>query len=153
MRGYIIAQPIEHTHTGKGNPGAITHFDSGLSRRQQRLLDSLPEYGSRVTVTKNSVSMKDLAALTAKAGVEFALFTRGSRRLIVRGDAYSVNINDADAKELAEQGYRWSGHTHPGYNRFILRGSEGDRNILSAFSQERSAVYNSLGQFRDFRKE
>jgi hypothetical protein len=97
--------------------------------------------------------MKDLAALTAKAGVEFALFTRGSRRLIVRGDAYSVNINDADAKELAEQGYRWSGHTHPGYNRFILRGSEGDRNILSAFSQERSAVYNSLGQFRDFRKE
>jgi hypothetical protein len=36
----------------------------------------------RVTVKKGDVSMIDLAALTAKEQVEFAMFTRGSERLI-----------------------------------------------------------------------
>jgi hypothetical protein len=147
-----IALPIDHAHTGKGRPNAIMHFGKPLSNRQQELLDSLPNYESRAIVAKSDVSMKDLS-LTAKVGVEFAMFTRGSQRLIVRGNSRRVNINTDKAVQLAKDGYSWSGHTHPGFDRFILTESKGDRNILKSFTQEQSVIYNSLEQILTFGKE
>jgi hypothetical protein len=89
-----------------------------------------------------------LAALTAKEQVEFAMFTRGSERLIVRGDGRRVNINCLDAARLSARGYRWSGHTHVGD---WLMESRGDKIILRQFQrQSRSIIYNSLGKFYHF---
>jgi hypothetical protein len=150
MNDKNIALPIDHVHTGKGRPNAITHFGKPLSNRQQALLDKLPDYESRAIVAKSDVSMKDLAALTAKVGVEFVMFTRGSRRLIVRGNAYHVNIDTDEALKLVEQGYRWSGHTHPGFDESALITSGGDIDILSIFPQDESVIYNSLGQHKQF---
>jgi hypothetical protein len=84
-----------------------------------------------------------LAALTAKESVEFAMFTRGSERLIVRGDRGSVNINSFDAVVLNARGYRWSGHTHVGRN---LAASYGDKKVLRRFVQKRSVIYNAMGE-------
>ena len=52
-------------------------------------------------------------ALTAKTGDEFAMFTRGSQRLIIRGGPNNININGTRAQELLSAGYRWRGYTHP----------------------------------------
>jgi hypothetical protein len=153
MNDKNIALPIDHTHTGKGRPNAITHFGKPLSNRQRALLDSLPDYEGRTIVAKSDVSMKDLAALTAKVGVEFAMFTRGSRRLVVCGNARRINIDAVEALKLVEQGYRWSGHTHPGFDELVLIASDGDRDVLRAFLQEQSAIYNSLGQLSTFEKD
>lgn len=101
-----IEQPIEQQHTGKGNPNAILTFDVELNNRQAQLLEQLPDFDSRVTVPKNSVNMSDLSALTAKTGQEFAMFTKGQERLIIRGDANSVNIDIDTARQLAAAGYR-----------------------------------------------
>jgi hypothetical protein len=106
-------------------------------------LDSLPGYDSRATVKKSDVSMMDLAALTAKEQVEFAMFTRGSERLIVRGDGRRVNVCSEQAVKLRAQGYKWSGHTHVGG---YLAASLGDKEILKLFDQERSVIYNSFGK-------
>ena len=103
-----ITAPIEQRNTAKGNPNAMIHFGRPLNNRQQMLLDRLPEYDSRITLLKKNVSMKDLAALTAETGDEFAMFTKGSEKLIIRGNQVSVNIDIEQAKELAAQGYRWS---------------------------------------------
>ena len=82
-----ISSPIEGNRTsGVGKPWAITRHGKPLNARQQALLDKLPEYDSRVEVDKSDVSMMDLAALTAKTEYEFAMFTRGSKLLIVRGN-------------------------------------------------------------------
>lgn len=145
--------PIEQKHTGKGNPNAILIFDVELNNRQQKLLDALPEYDSRITVPKTSVNMADLSALTAKTGDEFALFTKGNERLIIRGNNYKVNIDSEQAERLAAQGYRWSGHTHPGTGSNVLVPSTGDKVILRQFSQDISVIYNSNGRFRTFGKE
>lgn len=137
-------------HTGKGNPNAILIFDVPLNDRQQDLLDSLPNYDSRITVPRDSVSMADLSALTAKTGDEFAMFTKGNERLVIRGNEYKVNIDIEQAKTLAEQGFRWSGHTHPGVGGNSLIASHGDKGILKAFGQKTSVIYNSQGRFLTF---
>jgi hypothetical protein len=148
-----INSPIEQGrhNTGQGRPSAILHTDSPLTVRQQALLNDLPGYDSRVTVKKNDVSMKDLSALTAMAGVEFAMFTRKNERLIVRGDAAHVNITQDDATALNAQGYRWSGHTHVGlHGGWELSASEGDYYVLSEFNQKESVIYNTMGKYKTF---
>lgn len=148
-----IEQPIEQQHTGKGNPNAILTFDMSLNNRQQKLLDSLPGYDSRVIVPKESVNMFDLSALTAKTGDEFAMFTKGRERLIIRGNSSKVNIGLDEAKKLSDSGYKWSGHTHPGVSTNCLTASEGDKAVLSEFKQGTSVIYNSKGIYRTFEKE
>ena len=148
-----IENPIEQQHTGKGNPIAIVTFGTSLNNRQAKLLDKLPDYDSRITVHKKSVNMSDLAALTAQTGHEFAMFTKGNERLIIRGNSNMVNIKIEDAEELAKQGYRWSGHTHPGTNLNCLINSSGDTEILKCFNHDTSVIYNSKGQFATFGKE
>lgn len=148
-----IDSPIEQKHSGKGNPNAILIFDVELNSRQQALLEALPEYDSRVVVPRNKVNMKDLSALTAKTGDEFAMFTKGKSRLIIRGNTTSVNIGIYEAQNLAAKGYKWSGHTHPGTSPNVFFPSDGDKEILRQFPQEVSAIYSSKGIYRTFGKE
>lgn len=148
-----IEQPIEQKHTGKGNPNAILIFDVELNSRQEKLMELLPEYNSRTVVPKESVNMSDLSALTAKTGDEFAMFTKGNERMIVRGNAHGVNINTEQAMRLNKEGYRWSGHTHPGIGINTTIPSSGDKEILNCFDQEQSVIYDSKGSFRTFEKE
>jgi len=141
----VISNPLMpgRRNTGKGVPEDIWRYGKPLTNRQQAVLDRLPDYDSRVTVRKNGVSMTDLSALTAKADVEFAMFTRGAERLIVRGDERKVNIDVNAAKDLSGRGYRWSGHTHTGVNRIP---SVEDKTILECFAHKTSVVYNALGK-------
>ena len=148
-----IESPIERRKTESGNPSAISHFDVSLNKRQQKLLDKLPEYDSQTVVPKKSVNMKDLSALTAKTGVEYAMFTKGNERLIIRGNSARVNVDSATAQELVKLGYKWSGHTHPGTTPNALQASSGDYIILKLFGQASSVIYNSLGEYFIFWSE
>ena len=121
--------------------------------QQKKLLERLPKFDSVTTVRKKSVSMSDLAAITAETGDEFAMFTKGGERLIIRGNSNSVNVDINRAKELSEQGYKWSGHTHPGIVADFATPSQGDKDILKLFKQRTSVIYNSTGYFRTFDKE
>ena len=147
-----IGSPIEQRGSDVGNPNAILHCDSPLNRRQRELLAMLPGYDSRAVVRKDRVSMKDLSALTAATNDEFALFTRGPKRLVIRGDRRHVNIDRNDAAKLRAQGYRWSGHTHVK----LLDGlefipSKGDENVLKQFDQKNGVIYNSKGVYETFK--
>ena len=148
-----IDSPIEQRNTGKGNPNGIIHIGRPLNNRQKRILESLPEYDSSTVIKKKDVNMKDLSALTAYTGDEFAVFTRKSERLIIRGNKNSVNVDIDKAKELNKQGYKWSGHTHPGISPDFATPSQGDKDILECFNQKRSVIYNSTGRYRTFEKE
>lgn len=145
-----IDSPIEQRNTAKGNPNAILQAGRPLNNRQQKLLDCLTGYDSKTIVSKKSVNMKDLSAMTAYTGDEFAMFTKGNKRLIIRGDSYTVNVDEEFAKELFKRGYKWSGHTHPGMDRNCLVSSPGDILILKAFRQKTSVIYNSKCQYELF---
>ena len=82
----IMINSIEK-HTGKGNPNAVLTFGIELNNRQKDLLEKLSEFDSKVIVDKKSVNMADLSVLTAHTGDEFALFTKGKNRLIIRGNS------------------------------------------------------------------
>ncbi len=144
-----IDSPIEQRHNGKGNPNAINIFGVELNNRQKQLAD----FDSNVIVPKDSVNIADLAALTAETGHEFAMFTKSGNRLIIRGNTNMVNIDIEKANQLAKEGYRWSGHTHPGVDFNCLTASPGDKSILRCFPQNTSVIYNSKGQYLTFDKE
>ena len=148
-----IEMPIEQKHTGKGNPNAVLTFGVELNNRQKKLLEQLSEFDSRVIVNRKSVNMADLSALTAQTGDEFALFTKGKKRLVIRGNPSMVKLDTEQAKKLAAQGYRWSGHTHPGIGYNCLVASLGDHEILKCFKHNTSVIYNSQGQYLTFQKE
>lgn len=147
-----IESPIEQSHTGKGNPNAILIIGVELNNRQKKLFDFLSEYDSRVLVNKSEVNMSDLSAFTAVTGDEFTMFTKGNNRLVIRGDKSGVNVDKAEAKKLASEGFKWSGHTHPGTDFLCMQPSDGDYSILDSFKQEISVIYNSKGDFRTFEK-
>lgn len=133
-----------------GNPRAIVKGFGSLSNSQKAVLAQLPRSGSRIIVPKKAFGQKDLAALTAATGDEFAMFTAGGRRLIIRGTADGVPIGPKEAATLARQGWRWSAHTHPGTTRQVLRSSGADRKVLEQFRNKRSAIRNSEGDRRLF---
>lgn len=140
---------IESRKHPTGIPAWIAISGDPLNARQQRILDRLSNFDDRVEFNKRDVSMKDLAALTAHENVEFAMFTKGDKRLVIRGERNSVNFRYEDAEKFAEQGYRWSGHTHPGTEYEICFPSEGDRGILEIMTrtgQKYSVIYSSTGR-------
>lgn len=148
-----ISSPIEQRNTGKGNPNAILMFDRPLNARQVKLLEKLPALDSCTEVPKRDVNMKDLAALTAHTGCEFALFTKGNQRFIIRGNAFMVNVTEEKAHVLAEAGYRWSGHTHPGEGINVRMASPGDKAVLRQFAQTVSAIWDQHGRYLLFGKD
>jgi hypothetical protein len=81
------------------------------------------------------------------------MFTKSSERLIIRGNRNSVSVDGKRAKTLAEQGFRWSGHTHPGVGRLVLLASDGDMEVLNYFPHKQSVIYNSSGEYLPFEKE
>lgn len=144
-----INMPIERNHAA-GRPSAVIG-GAELNKRQQRIDNALTAFDTRTEVKKKDVSMKDLAALTAKNGVEYSLFTKGQTRLIIRGDEMHVQITDDVAREMGRQGWRWTGHTHVGTASFDTTPSDGDLKILKEFGQQRSAIYLPNGKWKDFK--
>ncbi len=144
-----INLPIER-NGAKGQPAEIALFEGAINARQERILSQLPEYNSKIIVPKKSVGLSDLAALTAKTNVEFAMFTKGNERLLIRGDSVSVNVTLEYAEELAKAGYRWSGHTHPGMGASCRIASDGDKAVLAKFKHRESVIYDSSGSFTRF---
>jgi hcp family T6SS protein ctsH3 len=102
----------------------------------------------------NNFGQLDLVALAAATGDEFAMFSVGGRRLIIRGNHTSVPVTPEMGRELARQEWRWSSHTHSGSERNVLRSSDGDRAVLGAMEQVmerpvsillKSRIFNSRG--------
>ena len=129
---------------GGFNLRAIAAGAEDLTPTQASVLAQLEGNGARVLIPKQGFGQNDLAALAAATGNEFAMFTTGGRRLVVRGsaDGIPIGIADGTAQELAAQGWRWSSHVHPDG---VLRSSVGDRAVLDLFRNQRSAILDPLG--------
>ncbi|MDO4724246.1 MAG: hypothetical protein Q4A97_05740, partial [Comamonadaceae bacterium] len=56
-------------------------------------------------------------------------------RLLVRGNETSVPITPDMARDLAQNGWHWSAHTHPGTSQNVLISSPGDRAVLGAMRE------------------
>ena len=115
-----------------------------LSKKQSNLLNRLQNDGDLITVNKRDCGLKDIAALSAHEGVEFALLTRKGERMVFRGNDHHVNsLNGLTVPQYRDAGWKWSGHTHV-YGGTIP--SDGDLKILKLFNQNQSAIYDYRGE-------
>ena len=115
-----------------------------LSKKQSNLLNRLQNDGDLITVNKRDCGLKDIAALSAHEGVEFALLTRKGERMVFRGNDHHVNsLNGQTVPQYRDAGWKWSGHTHV-YGGTIP--SDGDLKILKLFNQNQSAIYDYRGE-------
>ena len=130
------------------SPSQIAWGYGELSNRQASILNQLPGERSMIQLHKSDINVTDLAALTAKTGDEFAMFTLGSRRIIVRGSPSGVVMVKDLQMKLKRESWTWSAHTHPGIKDIVLNASgfPGDREGLSFLSQSRSLILNSAGK-------
>lgn len=130
-----------------GKPNLVS-AGASLSKRQTVLLNNLQNDGDSVIVSKRKCSLKDIAALSAHEGVEFALLTRKGERMVFRGNDHHVNaLNGATVQQYRDDGWKWSGHTHV-YGGLIS--SDGDQKILALFDQRQSAIYDYSGNYSIF---
>jgi hypothetical protein len=148
-----VSISVDARNPGEGKASSIYWGAATLSKRQQRLNEKLPESGAQIELGKRDVSMKDLAALTAENGCKYALFSKSGCRMIFRGSETNARISEERLVKFAAEGWRFSGHTHPGRGYAVRIASQGDRNVLKLFKQERSVIYDSAGLYNIFKKE
>ena len=88
--------------------------------------------------------MNDLRQLTNVTGDEFDMFTRGGRRLIIRGRGNVVEVSPQMYDDIVSGVYgRFSGHTHPGYS---LEPGPADEKFLEMLGQNRSSIWGNTGE-------
>lgn len=85
-----------------------------LNGKQAAVLAQLEGFGSRTIIPKKGFGQNDLAALSAATGDEFAMFSTGRRRLVIREDATGgpIGVADGSAQALVAQRWRWSSHDY-----------------------------------------
>jgi hypothetical protein len=108
-----------------------------LRSEQQKILDKIPNKGDWAEVRKKQVKTKDLAALTAATGHEFAIFTGSNTKIIVHGTSTSWHIPHEAWKIIEENQYEWTSHSHPTIRN--LQASDPDRRTLELFTWQKES--------------
>ncbi len=142
-----IARPRQ---SGIGNPGAIADGTAQLGARQNRLLSQLSGDGARITISKDGISIQDLAALSARTGDEFAIFTKGNERMVLRGNADRIEVSPQLLQQLKTEGWRWSAHSQPGNRIGDAVASAADQRVIRELGQNQSLIVNSRGDVNIF---
>lgn len=133
-----------HTHLiGKPNLIQLTSL-AKLSGTQVRVLEALNNnnvcYFNRNKDNIN-IDMKDLSALTSYTNLEFSLFRRNDKFVVIKGNKYGMYIPETLSAMLLNTKYKWVGHTHPGTDFICMMPSESDYETLKKFNQNRSVIY------------
>ncbi len=120
-----------------------------LRSNQQKILDKIPEPGTWTELRKKQIDVKDLAALTAATGHEFAIFTGNSSKILVHGTSKSWHIPHDAWDIIKENQYEWTAHSHPTFTK--LEESDEDIKTLSLFTwQKKSVIIDLEGKTHEF---
>jgi hypothetical protein len=129
-----------------------------LNANQSKLLTDLQKSGDLVTITGTAAkplagtaaTLADISKLTEATGEEFAVFTKGNERIIIRGDANGVDIQPDLLKKLKDENWHWDAHSQPGFSNPNTVASQADQDLLKALGQDRSTIINSRGDTAEF---
>lgn len=120
-----------------------------LRSNQKKILDMIPQKGDWAEVRKKQIDTKDLAALTAATGHEFALFTGKNSKIIMHGSSVTWHIPKDAWDIINENKYEWTSHSHPTVTN--LKASSSDIDTLERFTwQEKSSIIDLRGNVIEF---
>lgn len=148
---------ISRRNTTTGKPQQIYTIQfAKLQNKQERLVEACNRVGRSklIFINKRKVKIKirmiDLAAMTAMTGVEYQLFERPDKYILVMGDSVGINISERDMLGIINGRYKWVGHTHPGDQANCLTPQDQDFDVLDMLRQGSSSIYNQIGSFYVF---
>lgn len=128
---------------------AIRKGEAGLNERRKKLLERVPNSDDWAAFEKDSITIKDIAYLSASTHHEFALL-RGKRKdIIFHGVEKHCNFNEELLDLLKVRKLRLVAHTHPDYS--VVEPSPDDREFLRYIGQKNSIVISYItGRKRQF---
>ena len=117
---------------------SVREHHDGLNQHRSELFNRLPKVGDWGKFPVDSITMKDLAYLTAYTGHEFALL-RGKREdILFHGERTRCRFDDILVDMLMSGKLLLVGHSHPGEEMPVP--SPDDRETLRKIGQKKSKL-------------
>ncbi|MCR5343458.1 MAG: hypothetical protein K6E70_08890 [Butyrivibrio sp.] len=91
---HINITRVASAHSVQTSLEAIRTGDAGLSKRRANMLSRVPNIGEYASFQRESVTIEDLAYLSAQEGDEFALLRSKSSDIIFHGDKYGCTFTN-----------------------------------------------------------
>lgn len=121
---------------------AIRNGEAGLTERRKNMLARVPCSNDWATFEKDTISIKDIAYLSAATHHEFALLRGKTKNIIVHGVELHCYFDDELLGLLQTKKLRLIAHTHPDYGKIIA--SADDREFLKHINQKTSIIVSSI---------
>lgn len=121
---------------------------AGLNQHRQNILNKLQNSGDYARYEIDSITIRDLAYLSAATRNEFALFRSKREDIIIRGNSRACDIVGDLGEEILTRKYEWVAHSHvDGGN---LTASAADRETLRKLGQRKSIIVGIDGEEIEF---
>ena len=128
---------------------AVRLGEAGLNQHRQGLLNRVSNSGDWVALKLDSVTVKDIAYLSAATHDEFALLRGKSRDILYHGERSHCYFSEELIDLLKSKKLRLVVHSHPDYND--IEASDDDRRFLRYINQKRSLIVSYYtGEVNEF---
>lgn len=117
---------------------AVRTGRAGLSERRKNILKRVPKSGDWSGFPKESISLKDMAFLSASVHHEFALLRGKKKDILFHGVASHCHLDDNLIRLLKEHKLELVAHTHPDWG--MVTPSRNDRIFLQEIGQKTSVI-------------
>lgn len=114
----------------------------GLTKHRIELLNRVPRTNDWAKFQKDTISMKDIAFLTATTGDEFAILKGKKEDILFHGSKYHCSFEGILYEMLIKRQLTIYGHSHPG--ELIPIPSRDDRNTLKKIKQKKSHLISAV---------
>lgn len=131
---------------------AVYDGEAGLNERRKQLLRRVPNSNDWAVFEVDSITIKDIAYLSAATHHEFALLRGKTKDILFHGTNYHCHIVGEMLKLLEQRKLRLVAHTHPDYGDVIP--SKDDRLFLKQIRQNESTVISYItGKMQRFNSD
>jgi len=128
---------------------AVHLGEAGLNKHRQELLNRVPKQNDWVALERESVTVKDIAYLSAATHDEFALLRGKTRDILFHGVQQHCYFSEELIVLLKSKKLRLVVHSHPDYND--IEASDDDRKFLKYIEQKKSLIVSYItGEINEF---
>lgn len=121
---------------------SIKNGTAGLTKHRQSLLSKVPDSNDWHGFPKDSITIKDIAYLSAKTGHEFALLRGKKEDVLFHGMKYHCNISGILVDLLKTGHLELIAHSH--LAEYIPIPSIDDRKVLQLIGQKESIIISAM---------
>ena len=128
---------------------AVRLGEAGLNLHRQGLLNRVPHSGDWVALGLESVTVKDIAYLSAATHDEFALLRGKTKDILFHGSKEHCYFDEELIWLLKSKKLKLVVHSHPDYNK--IKSSSDDREFLKYIGQKDSLIVSYItGDVKQF---